>query len=191
MQLRNPTLDNRVWATFLVHGCRWTQAASGAAGRANVGLCPASRQRSIFSQSAIGNVSSFIFPIMLDSSTSNTADSLSAAHMFSDLFISDRVTTVDVKFFSTFEECLGRIACITRPICGLLLQMEWGGPSVSWSRPRALQKRLNRSICRLRVDTLKKPILHSESKKQDTKLLAITSPIIIRFSKFFHRQTLR
>jgi len=25
-----------------VHGCRWTQAASGAAGRANVGLCPAS-----------------------------------------------------------------------------------------------------------------------------------------------------
>jgi len=23
-------------------GCRWTQAASGAAGRANVGLCPAS-----------------------------------------------------------------------------------------------------------------------------------------------------
>jgi len=27
-------------------------------------------------------------------------------------------------------------------------------------------------------------------KKQDTKLLAITSPIIIRFSKFFHYQTL-
>jgi len=24
----------------VVHGCRWTQAASGAAGRANVGLCP-------------------------------------------------------------------------------------------------------------------------------------------------------
>jgi len=30
-----------------VHGCRWTQAASGAAGRANVGLCPAS---SLFGQ---------------------------------------------------------------------------------------------------------------------------------------------
>jgi len=28
--------------------------------------------------------------------------------------------------------------------------------------------------------------LHRESKKQDTKLLAITSLIIIRFSKFFH-----
>jgi len=28
--------------------------------------------------------------------------------------------------------------------------------------------------------------LHRESKKQDTKLLAITSPIIIRFSKIFH-----
>ena len=27
-------------------------------------------------------------------------------------------------------------------------------------------------------------------KKQDTKLLVITSPIIIRFSKFFHYQTL-
>ena len=26
----------------LVHGRHWTQAASGAAGRANVGLCPAS-----------------------------------------------------------------------------------------------------------------------------------------------------
>ena len=26
----------------LVHGCRWTHMASGAAGRANVGLCPAS-----------------------------------------------------------------------------------------------------------------------------------------------------
>jgi len=29
-------------------------------------------------------------------------------------------------------------------------------------------------------------IIHRESKKQDTKLLAITSPTIIRFSKFFH-----
>ena len=29
------------------------------------------------------------------------------------------------------------------------------------------------------------PILHRESKKQDTKLLAITSLTIIRFSKFF------
>ena len=28
--------------TVVVHGCRWTQAASGAAGRANVELCPAS-----------------------------------------------------------------------------------------------------------------------------------------------------
>jgi len=28
--------------------------------------------------------------------------------------------------------------------------------------------------------------LHRESKKQDTKLLAITSPTIIRFSKIFH-----
>ena len=28
--------------------------------------------------------------------------------------------------------------------------------------------------------------LHRESKKQDTKLLAITSLTIIRFSKFFH-----
>jgi len=27
----------------LVHGCCWTQAASGAAGRANVGLCHVSR----------------------------------------------------------------------------------------------------------------------------------------------------
>jgi len=27
--------------------------------------------------------------------------------------------------------------------------------------------------------------IHHESKKQDTKLLAITSPTIIRFSKFF------
>jgi len=25
----------------LVHGCRWTQAASGTAGPANVGFCPA------------------------------------------------------------------------------------------------------------------------------------------------------
>jgi len=31
--------------------------------------------------------------------------------------------------------------------------------------------------------------VHRESKKQDTKLLAITSPTIIRFSKFFHKQT--
>jgi len=30
------------------------------------------------------------------------------------------------------------------------------------------------------------PHLHRESKKQDTKLLAITSLTIIRFSKFFH-----
>jgi len=30
----------------LVHECRWTQAASGAAERANVGLCPASCQNS-------------------------------------------------------------------------------------------------------------------------------------------------
>ena len=29
-------------------------------------------------------------------------------------------------------------------------------------------------------------VLHRESKKQDTKLLAITSPTIIRFSNFFH-----
>jgi len=28
--------------------------------------------------------------------------------------------------------------------------------------------------------------LHRESKKQDTKLLAITLPTIIRFSNFFH-----
>jgi len=28
--------------------------------------------------------------------------------------------------------------------------------------------------------------VHRESKKQDTKLLAITSPTIIRYSKFFH-----
>jgi len=28
--------------------------------------------------------------------------------------------------------------------------------------------------------------IHRESKKQDTKLLAITSPTIIRFSKFCH-----
>jgi len=33
--------DNEI-LLVLVHGCRWTQAASGAAGRANVGLCPAS-----------------------------------------------------------------------------------------------------------------------------------------------------
>jgi len=33
--------------------------------------------------------------------------------------------------------------------------------------------------------------IHRESKKQDTKLLAITSPIIIRFSKFYHYQTLQ
>ena len=32
--------------------------------------------------------------------------------------------------------------------------------------------------------------LHRESKKQDTELLAITSPTIIRFSKCFHQQTL-
>ena len=29
-------------------------------------------------------------------------------------------------------------------------------------------------------------LIHRESKKQDTKLLAITSPTIIRFSNFFH-----
>jgi len=31
----------------LVHGCRWTHMASGAAGRANVGLCPASSSRKV------------------------------------------------------------------------------------------------------------------------------------------------
>jgi len=36
-----------LWRRYLplsvvVHGCRWMQAASGTAGRANVGLCPAS-----------------------------------------------------------------------------------------------------------------------------------------------------
>jgi len=37
----------------LMHGCRWTQAASGAAGRANVWLCPASSLVAIFSRLAM------------------------------------------------------------------------------------------------------------------------------------------
>jgi len=34
-----------------------------------------------------------------------------------------------------------------------------------------------------------KIVLHCVSKKQDTKLLLITSPNVNRFSKFFHWQT--
>jgi len=36
------------------------------------------------------------------------------------------------------------------------------------------------------VDMLDMWLLHHESKKQDTKLLAITALTIIRFSKFIH-----
>jgi len=35
-------IANFCWFIRMIDGCRWTQAASGAAGRANVGLCAAS-----------------------------------------------------------------------------------------------------------------------------------------------------
>ena len=46
--------------------------------------------------------------------------------------------------------------------------------------------RQNCFVASRRVGRCEMGIIHYESKKQDTKLLAITSITIIRFSKLFH-----
>jgi len=52
---------------------------------------------------------------------------------------------------------------------------------------RAFQRLYDRRVPVTRALNLHtRAFLHRESKKQDTKRLAITSPTIIRFSIFFH-----
>ena len=82
-----------VWVHVVVHGCRWTQVASGAAGRANAGLCLTS---SLIS-SWMSNRSIMRTPATRSSTATWRAESC-------------------ISLF-------GRIACTRVQICGLLLPM--------------------------------------------------------------------
>jgi len=87
-----------------------------------------------------------------------------------------------VRPFSQDNTCTFQCPTKTGPKTKLLTAHDSQCKLVKRRTSAALTKTMIRGIKTLKPRTK----IHRESKKQDTKLLAITSLTIIRFSKFFH-----